>query len=56
MPLSCKLTAPRRADQIRARRAGEQEGKWTLCLYTLYMGSFISPYLPTASTALLANR
>ncbi|ORY52832.1 RTA1 like protein-domain-containing protein [Leucosporidium creatinivorum] len=24
--------------QIRARRAGEQEGKWTICLYTLYMG------------------
>ncbi|KAM0791650.1 hypothetical protein ACM66B_006086 [Microbotryomycetes sp. NB124-2] len=24
--------------QIRARRAGEGEGKWTLCLYTLYGG------------------
>ncbi|KAM0750053.1 RTA1-domain-containing protein [Meredithblackwellia eburnea MCA 4105] len=24
--------------QIRARRAGEKEGKWTVCLYTLYLG------------------
>lgn len=24
--------------QIRARRAGEHEGKWTVCLYTLYVG------------------
>ncbi|SCV72297.1 BQ2448_4991 [Microbotryum intermedium] len=28
--------------QVRARRAGEVEGKWTVCLYTLYLGeSFI---------------
>lgn len=27
-----------RADQVRARRAGEVEGRWTLCLYTLYAG------------------
>ncbi|KAI5478841.1 RTA-like protein [Pseudohyphozyma bogoriensis] len=25
--------------QVRAKRAGEREGKWTLCLYTLYIGT-----------------
>ena len=31
------------ADQIRARRGGEPQGPWVKCLYTLYIGSSISP-------------
>ncbi|KAK4047230.1 hypothetical protein OIV83_005532 [Microbotryomycetes sp. JL201] len=40
------------SDQIRARRAGESEGKWTVCLYTLY-GDYGLETLPIVLCVLL---
>lgn len=38
--------------QVRVRKAGVPEGKWTICLYTLYLGTIFILYVAPLTSSI----